>query len=77
MNNILTPEDVAFKIEQEFMLSDGDFAEQWRKEVMNVLESLDAKFAEKVHKLVLDGEAYQTYLSELEMFKEYKKHKLV
>ena len=77
MNNILTPEDVAFKIEQEFMLSDGEFAEQWRKEVMNVLESLDAKFAEKVHLLVLDGEAYRTHLSELEMFEEYKKHKLV
>lgn len=76
MNNILTPEDVAFKIEQEFMC-DGEFAEQWRKEVMNVLESLDAKFAEKVHSLVLEGEAYQTHLSELEMFEEYKKHKLV
>lgn len=77
MDNILTPEDVAFKIEQEFMQSDGEFAELWRREVMNVLEMLNQKFAEKVHSLVLEGEAYQTYLSESEMFEEYKKHKLV
>ena len=69
MNNILTPEDVASRIEWEFMQSDGDFAEQWRKEVMNILELINQKFAEKVHSLVLHGEAYQTYLSESETLK--------
>ena len=66
MNNILTPEDVAFKIEFEFMQCDGDFAELWRRAVMNVLEMLNPKFANEVHSLVLEGEAYQTYLSESE-----------
>lgn len=69
MNNILTPEDVASRIEWEFMQSDGEFAEQWRKEVMNILELINQKFAEKVHSLVLQGEAYQTYLSESETLK--------
>ena len=44
---------------------------------MDILESINQNFAKEVHSLVLEGEAYQTYLSELEMFKEYKKHKLV
>lgn len=69
MNNILTPEDVASRIEWEFMQSDSEFAEQWRKEVMNILELINQKFAEKVHSLVLQGEAYQTYLSESETLK--------
>lgn len=69
MNNILTPEDVASRIEWEFMQSDGEFAEQWRKEVMNILEMINQKFAKKVHSLVLQGEAYQTYLSESETLK--------
>lgn len=72
MEVILKPEDVASKIELEFMQCEGDFAELWRREVMNVLEMLNPKFAKEVHSLVLEGEAYQTYLSESEIFKEYK-----
>ena len=66
MGTVLTPEDIASRIEWEFMQSDGEFAEQWRKEVMDILELINQNFAKEVHSLVLEGEAYQTYLSELE-----------
>lgn len=69
MTNVLTPVDVASRIELEFIQSDGEFAEQWRKEVMNVLEILNSKFADEVNKLVFEGEAYRTYMSELEILK--------
>ena len=73
MDNVLTPEDVASRIECEFMQSDSEFAEQWRKEVMDILESINQNFAKEVHLLVLEGEAYQTYLSESEILNNTNK----
>ena len=52
MDNVLTPEDVASRIECEFMQSDSEFAEQWRKEVMDILKSINQNFAKEKNKLL-------------------------